>query len=302
MFNDVRNFAKQCLTCIRRRHTAIDFVRGNLLSTGLFEIVACDTVGPIWFQKRQYYLFTCIDHLSKFAIAVPLNTVRAVDLWEAFYCNWLSLLGSPRNLLSDNAFRATEFQERCQGLGINCLFCSAYYPQGNSVVEAFHQYLNRSISSFTSTTPWSFPEIVASAMMAYRSTPHPTTGESPYRIVTGADLVLPHFQQWHRYENLIQDVVPRLRLLDTFRQDALDHTLRTISRRRTPTTKEIKVGDTVVMLLRGKLLATLQERFGSSKLVPNWSEPCRVTEIKGHKVVAQSIWHKDLVYESPLSE
>ncbi|EZG42719.1 KRAB-A domain protein, partial [Gregarina niphandrodes] len=25
MFNDVRNFAKQCLTCIRRRHTAIDF-------------------------------------------------------------------------------------------------------------------------------------------------------------------------------------------------------------------------------------------------------------------------------------
>ncbi|EZG68595.1 hypothetical protein GNI_061900 [Gregarina niphandrodes] len=56
------------------------------------------------------------------------------------------------------------------------------------------------------------------------------------------------------------------------------------------------------MLLRGKLLATLQERFRSSKLVPNWSEPWRVTEIKGHKIVAQSIWHKDLVYESPLSE
>ncbi|EZG43002.1 hypothetical protein GNI_197800 [Gregarina niphandrodes] len=59
MFNDVRQFAKQCLTCVRRRHTAIDFVRGNLLSTGMFEVVACDTVGPIWFREKQRYIFTC---------------------------------------------------------------------------------------------------------------------------------------------------------------------------------------------------------------------------------------------------
>ncbi|EZG44015.1 RNA-directed DNA polymerase [Gregarina niphandrodes] len=302
MFNDVRQFAKQCLTCIRRRHTAIDFVRGNLLSTGMFEVVACDTVGPIWFREKQHYIFTCIDHFSKFAIAVPLSTIRAVDLWEAFYCNWVSVLGTPRNLLSDNAFRAEEFRERCLGLGINCLFCSTYYPRGNGVVEAFHQYLNRSVSAFTSTTDWSFNEIVASSMLAYRSTPHPTTGESPYRIITGADLVLPHFQEWHKFENLITDVIPRLKLLNTFRQDALNHTLASVSKGRPPVKKDVDVGDTVVILLRGKLLHDLQRRFGAAKLLPTWSEPCRVTAIKDNKVVSQSVWHTHLTYEAPLSE
>ncbi|EZG42914.1 hypothetical protein GNI_208350 [Gregarina niphandrodes] len=185
---------------------------------------------------------------------------------------------------------------------MNCLYCSTYYPQGNGVIEAFHQYLNKSVSAFVSTTDWSFKEIVASAMLAYRSTPHPTTGESSYRIVTGADLVLPHFQEWHKFETYITDVIPRLKLLNTFRQDALNHTLSSVSKGRPPVKKEIYVGDTVVVLLRGKMLATIQQRFGVSKLIPTWSEPCRVTALKDNNVVTQSVWHKDLVYEAPLSE
>ncbi|EZG42859.1 hypothetical protein GNI_215480 [Gregarina niphandrodes] len=141
-------------------------------------------------------------------------------------------------------------------------------------------------------------------MLAYRCIPmpHPTTGESPYRIITGADLVLPRFQEWHKFENLITDVIPRLKLLNTFRQDALNHTLASVSKGRPPVKKDIDVGDAVVILLLDKLLHDLQQRFGDAKLLPTWSEPCRVTAIKDNRVVTQSVWHIHLTYEAPLSE
>ena len=43
-------------------------------------------------------------------------------------------------------------------------------------------------------------------------------------------------------------------------------------------------------------------RLSDSPTATYRSEPCRVTALKNNKVVTQSVWHKDLVYEAPLSE
>lgn len=45
------------------------------------------------------------------------------------------------------------------------------------------------MAAFARQTEWALTEIVGSVMLAYRSTPHPALGETPYFVVTGLDMV-----------------------------------------------------------------------------------------------------------------
>ena len=303
MIQDIQQFNKQCLTCLRRQNPQHIVGEGNLLGHGMFELISVDTVGPVWFNKQQWYLFTCIDHLTKFPVVIPLKTIRGIDVWEAFYSNWISYFGAPRNLLADNAFDNQDFKSRVESLGTKCIFTLPYHPQGNGVVESFHQFLKKSISAFVSIeTTWSFTDIVASTLLAFRSTPHPSTGDSPYRLLTGCDMVLPHFQNWTKFEDSHADVVARLMLVTNLRRDAFDNALQLLVRKKVTKTEEIKVGDVVIAVLKGKHQAQIQARFGTTKLMPMWTEPCRVTKFHGESLVITSMWHEGLIYTVPLSE
>ena len=145
-------------------------------------------------------------------------------------------------------------------------------------------------------------DIVASVMLAYRSTPHPVTGESPYRLMTGLDLVLPHFQEWAEYSVDNMDTYRRFSLLAQVRKDCLDRTLRNASRN-SPTTSNkskapLNVGDLVVCWLTPTEVAKLLIRFGSLKFAPRWSEPCRIVKFFNEErstMMVKSIWHKGLL-------
>lgn len=67
-----------------------------------------------------------------------------------------------------------------------------YYPEGNGVLEAFHQYLKRSLSILRNQGDVSIEEIIDFIMLAHNSTPHESTGETPFYIMTGTEFVLPN--------------------------------------------------------------------------------------------------------------
>jgi len=94
---------------------------GNLLAGKPNQIVAIDLVGPIDHEISggKVYIFTLIDHFSKFAEAVVLRDTTASTVWTAFYERWLTVWGCPVILLSDNGpqFASVEFKENCRALG-----------------------------------------------------------------------------------------------------------------------------------------------------------------------------------------
>src|SRR5271156_3721869 len=99
-------------------------------------------VGSLQYCGQKYYIFTIIDHFSKYAEAVVVQDTRSSYLWEAFFTRWLAVWGCPTYLLSDNGsmFASTEFKQRCNEMGIQKVFSTPYHPQGNGIVEAFHHF------------------------------------------------------------------------------------------------------------------------------------------------------------------
>ena len=223
-----------------------------------------------------------IDHFTRFAEVVVLTETSSQTVWQVFFVRWLTIWGCPTYLLSDNGpqFSSKEFQSRCREFGIEKIYSMPYHPQGNGVVESFHQFLTRAVAAYVGQTSWPFVDIVASVLLAYRSTPHPSTGESPYRLMTGMDLTLPHFQQWAEYSFEAMDTYRRFNLLAQVRKDCLDYTLRKAAKHQPTSTNKLNCmlngGDLVVCWLSPNEVSKLLSRFGNLKFAPRWSEPCRV--------------------------
>ena len=157
--------------------------------------------------------------------------------------------------LTDNGpqFHAESLQRHCQDLGIDKIYATPYHPQADGVVEAFHQFLLRATSAYISQTTWRLVDIVSSVLFAYRSTPHPTTGETPHYLMTGYDQTLPHFQEWQPYTFNGLDTYRRFQLLMEVRRDVLDTTIRKAADRMQKLSpkhkKTYKVGDVVICWL-----------------------------------------------------
>ena len=306
MKDDIPKYNAQCITCLRRRPQARRTLEGNLLADRPGLIVAIDLVGPVEHNQQRYFLFTVIDHFTKFAEVVVLTETSSQTVWQVFYIRWIAVWGCPTYLLSDNGpqFASEEFRSRCKEFGIDKIYSVPYHPQGNGVVESFHQFLVRSVSAYVSQTSWPLVDIVASVLMAYRSTPHPTTNESPYRLMTGLDMTLPHFQEWAEYSVENMDAYRRFNLLAQVRKECLDRVLRNLAnnhkiQKGKPTTcSSLDVGDLVLYWLNPNEVSKMLSRFGSLKFAPRWSEPCRIRRFLNKEkttMVIKSIWHEGIV-------
>lgn len=59
-------------------------------------------------------------------------------------------------------------RRECARLGIGKIYCSLYYPQGNSIHERFHGFLKHTISTFVvSLTDMTMLEIITNALLIY---------------------------------------------------------------------------------------------------------------------------------------
>ncbi|EZG42740.1 putative transposon protein, partial [Gregarina niphandrodes] len=192
---DCVDFTAGCLTCQRRMNIVNLVGKGVLLSTDFNLLVSVDAIGPFMYKKKTYNLITMIDNLTKWVEVGVLEDGTALTAWNLVYSMWICRLGVPMKMLTDNGamFTGRDFCDKVESLGIRTSNATPQYPQGNSMVESFHHFLKGALSR-TSVNNWSFEEVLASVLYAYRSTPHISTGESPYRLLTGNDMVLPHFQ------------------------------------------------------------------------------------------------------------
>ena len=192
--SNVRTFIQSCSTCQKSKITRNPVNQRNLTVGSLMDQVSLDFVGPLaTTSKDNTYILIAIEHFSRWAEAYPLAQPDADSCAHALYNGMFSRFGFSRILHSDkgSAF-ISQLMKELSKLG-NCkqTFSARYHPMGNSYAERVIGSVTSSLRSCVQDTHLEWDELIDTIMMAYRSTPHSSTGFTPNMVMLGREIRLP---------------------------------------------------------------------------------------------------------------
>jgi len=220
-----------------------------------------DLVGPFPRDKTgKQYLLTAVDHLTGWAIAVPIASKKAATVWQAFNENLVAVYGIPTVLVTDNGGEFTHkgFEAWLKEMGIEHHLTSPYNPQANGACERFNGTLQRLLLKLTGGESRKWTHFLAEALYAYRIAPT-QSGPSPYQAIFGQNPRLP------RAQNGVTTQSERLEALHAAHKCMQEHRERTKDKCTADTPKEprYKPGDFVS-------LRVLAPTKGESKWAPGY--------------------------------
>lgn len=195
---------------------------GNLRSltkNGPWDTVGIDIFGPLpQTVRRQRWIIVCIDHFTKWVELTAVTNIKSETVAEILH-QLVTRFGCPRRILTDRGaqFISRSIRDLCYILGLKKVFTSAYRPQSDGIAEAFMKVLGSQLSSLVEHKPKSWHLYLAQIAFAYRITPHPSTGETPFFLMYGYDPRLPD-------QTVLEDLTTQS-FLNDWQKDARDRLL-----------------------------------------------------------------------------
>ena len=191
--SDVRRWTRSCIHCQRakiQRHTT-----GPLNSfptpDARFDVIHIDLVGPLPPSRGFTYLVTCVDRFTRWPEAIPLTSITAEAVAQAFLSGWISRFGVPSTIITD---RGRQFESRLWNTlmsltGSKRARTTAYHPQTNGMVERFHRQLKAALKAQPQPDSWmdALPLVLLGIRTALKEDISSTAAEMVY----GTTLRLP---------------------------------------------------------------------------------------------------------------
>ncbi|MCI29485.1 gypsy retrotransposon integrase-like protein, partial [Trifolium medium] len=96
-------------------------------------------------------------------------------------------------VVTDNRTQFTDrkFQEFLAKIGTTQHFTFVEHPQTNGQAKAANRVILRGLKRRLGKAKGKWTEELHSVLWSYRTTPHSTTGETPFRLTYGTDAVIP---------------------------------------------------------------------------------------------------------------
>ncbi len=192
---DVERWCRECQTCQR---TKTKPKRLGLMQQepagGRFERVAIDIMGELPLTENgNRYILVISDYFTKWTQAFPIPNQTAAMVADTLMTNCFSLLGMPRWLHSDQGsnFESELFRELCSLLDVHKTRTVAYHPQSDGQVERFNRTCKQMLKAFVNENQTDWDDHLPLLLMAYRATPHESTGLSPNLMMFGEECTLP---------------------------------------------------------------------------------------------------------------
>ncbi|GAU33995.1 hypothetical protein TSUD_212560 [Trifolium subterraneum] len=195
MQNDARDHVLKCDKC--QRHGDMHLAPANELKTMIspwpFAWWGMDILGPFPTAARQVkYLIVAVDYFTKWIEAEPLAKISASNILRFFKRDVLARFGIPQVVVTDNGTQFTnkKFQEFLAAIGTTQHFTSVEHPQTNGQAEAANRVLLRGLRRRMGASKGNWTEELHNVLWSYRTTPHSTTGETPFRLTYGTEAIL----------------------------------------------------------------------------------------------------------------
>jgi len=205
MSKDIKKWVQECLICQQckiTRHTKTEFGEFQHPSQR-FSRVHMDIVGPLPASSisptapaSYKYLLTCVDAYTRWVEAMPLCSITAEEVAQAFLHTWVSRFGVPLELVTDRGrqFESELFQKLSKKLGFIKLRTSSYNPRCNGLIERQHKILK----AILRCRQEQWIDALPLALFAMRMLPHSATKLSPFTLVTGTEVLVPNMFLNHK--------------------------------------------------------------------------------------------------------
>ena len=141
-------------------------------------------------ELRGEYCLTCVDRLTRWPEAFPLQDIDAETVASVFISTWVARFGVPLRVNTDQGrqFESLLFHELNSLLDTRHFRTTAYHPAANELVERMHRQLKSAIKCHA-TDRWTdcLPIVLLSMRAAWREDLGATAAEMAY----GKSLRLP---------------------------------------------------------------------------------------------------------------
>lgn len=147
-----------------------------------------DISGPFPVSTEGYkYILSAQCLFSKWVQSFPLRRQTANEVADCLFKNLFLQLGFPSVILSDQGkqFDGELFKLLCEFADIHKMRTSPYKSSTNGLIERWNRTLNSLLARVVSDDHKSWPQHIGSAVLAYNSTVHKSTGFTPFRLMLG---------------------------------------------------------------------------------------------------------------------
>uniref|UniRef100_A0A8C6L5C7 Gypsy retrotransposon integrase-like protein 1 n=1 Tax=Nothobranchius furzeri TaxID=105023 RepID=A0A8C6L5C7_NOTFU len=195
MRSDIDQFCSVCPTCeayrkpVPQNRAPIQSIQAHRP----FQFVCTDITELPLTSKGNRYGLVVQDHFTKYVNAFPMHDQRAQTVAELLYERFMPEHGVPEELFSDQGrqFESEIMQTVCQRLQIQEKGTSPYHPRGNGMVEQFNRTLKEQLAKLIHRFGGEWDHFLPAVVLSFNSTPHSSTGYSPYFLVHGQEPCLP---------------------------------------------------------------------------------------------------------------
>ena len=134
-----------------------------------------------------------MDYFIKWVEAEPLANIKDVDAKKFVWKNIFTRFRVPRTLISKNGFQfdSKAFRRYCCDLRITNRYSTPAYFQGNGQVKAVIKVIVNRLKKRLDDVKGKWVEELSHVLWMYRTTPHRSTGETPFSMTYGAETVIP---------------------------------------------------------------------------------------------------------------
>ena len=268
----VEQSVKGCIACqtLTPKSNMEPFKMSDLPS-GPWKDLSADFCGPL---PTGEYLFVIIDEYSRYPIVELIRSVSANTVIPVLD-KVLSQFGYPQTIKTDNGspFNSYKFEQYAKNGGFRHRKITPRWPRANSQAESFNKPLMKVIrAAHVSKTNWK--QEMYQFLRQYRSTPHVSTGFTPYRLMFQRE---PKTKMPQVFEQTAEKKIEeRVRQND---EKAKSQAKQYGDSRNNAKESNIKIGDTVLVEKDSK----------ENKLSARFNEtPHLVTEKKGSMITASS--------------
>ena len=155
-----------------------------------FACIDIDTIGKLpTTSSGNKYALTCIDLLTSYMIAVPMQDKTADSVIEEYLSGILSRAGASMVCLLDNGSELKNGQMNTilKQLGIKHIYSNHYRSQSNYRIKNIHNFLTRTVTKFLSGLDAKWDKVLPFACYCFNSTPTSDNLESPFFLMHGRD-------------------------------------------------------------------------------------------------------------------